>query len=60
MRKPIRAYGGNGRSAIYEFADGTGEVRKGKPLAEKPWFPDSNRYDLIKPKFFLLPPGLAG
>jgi len=29
MRKPVKAYGGNGRSAIYEFADGTGFMKNG-------------------------------
>ncbi len=27
MKKPVKAYGGNGRSAIYEFADGTGFMK---------------------------------
>ncbi len=29
MRKPVKAYGGKGKSVIYEFADGTGVIKCG-------------------------------
>ncbi|MBI5427806.1 MAG: hypothetical protein HZA02_05945 [Nitrospinae bacterium] len=47
MRKPIKAYGGNGLSTIYEFSDKTGEMKNG---GTKAWR-NTNPGNLISGEF---------